>query len=67
MPARPGPRPDVSNPEERSPMPFAKLIAVAAALSLFAVSADARPRHHHKHHNKHHQKHHQKHHRNAHR
>ena len=35
-------------------MSFTRLIAVVAVLSMFAVSAEARPRHHHKHHHKHH-------------
>jgi hypothetical protein len=40
-------------------MSLAKIIAVAAVLSMFTVAADARPaRHHHRHHHHHHHHHH---------
>jgi len=39
-------------------MSFTKLIAVACVLSMFAVAAEARPRHHHHKHHHHHHKHH---------
>ena len=43
---------------KKLPMSFTKLIAVACVLSMFAVAAEARPRHHHHHHHHHHHKHH---------
>ena len=54
----PDPIPDVSPQKKEAPMSLTKLIAVACVLSMFAVAAEARPRHHHHKHHHHHHKHH---------
>jgi len=61
MPAR-APHTRTSSIEKEATMSLTRFIAVAIALSMFAVAAEARPaRHHHKHHHHHHHKHHRHH------
>jgi len=53
IPARPSLVRTFHSQKKEAPMSLTKLIAVAAVLSMFAVSAEARP-HHHRHHHHHH-------------